>query len=1037
MKSFFRFFAERSLFANLITLSVIGIGLLAAPNIKRDMFPRVDLGEVVVTTIYPGASSEDVELFITNKIEKNLKGIDGIEEFTSSSVEGVSSIRVKLDVDAKNLRDIKQKVREAIDKTQSLPEEAQDPLIYEVESANFPVLEIAIKGDVPYEQLYNYAKQFETKLENIDGVSSLQSYGLNAREVKIYANSKRLEQYQLSLSDIFIAINAQNRRSSIGKLEEKSFSKNILINSQFSTPLEVGNVILRSNFSGQLVKVKDLAIIQESFEKPSMYSRTNGVQSINFMVFKRGSADIIRTINRINDLIKKENKYVNSDISISSQRDLSFYIKNRLNVMISNGVIGLILVCIVLTLFLNIRMAFWVAMGIPVAVLGTIFVLTLNGFSLNVVSLMSLIIVIGIIVDDGIIVAESIKQEFEKGKSAVEAAASGIQTVFKPVITTIITTFIAFLPFFFMEGIMGKFIFIIPVVITLALLFSLIEVTIALPAHVVPSLSKISKTSLLESKRLNAIKKIKNIYLKWLKKALMNRYKIALFFIILFTSSILYAAKYLDFVLFSKDQADAIAVQIELPVETTLEETSQKTKEIEKIILSINPDYLVGFSSRIGMKGGFEYISKKQNHSTLLIDLIPSGLRDKTAQEIVKSLRQQTDKLKLDGKVRYLIDAGGPPVGRSITLRIIGANDKQRKQLTDEVYNFIKSQKGVTEINRNDISERDQLEIVIDKEKAARLGISISNAIQVFRIAYTGLETTSVRFNNEDVGYRLILNPESRKSIKILKSLTVPNNTNRQIPLSEFAKISQKPGDPNYYHYNNQRTVTLEGDLNDDIITSLKLTELVQSNFDLDRDWPGLRFEFGGEGKETAKSVKNLNKSFLGAIAGIFLILILLFNSFLQPILVILAIPFGLIGVIIAFGLHQQDLGFISSIGTVGLSGVVVNDSLVMVNHINVLKEKFPQRSILDIVLEGAADRLRAIILTSLTTIAGLLPLAYGIGGADPFIAPMALALGYGLFFSTPLILFFLPCFYLILHDIQEKIANKKEKNERLNSPII
>ena len=436
MKFIFKFFAERGLFANLITLSVIGLGLLAAPNMKRDMFPRVDLGEVVITTIYPGASSEDVELFVTNKIEKNLKGVDGIEEFTSASVEGVSNIRVKLDVDARNLRDIKQKVREAIDKTQNLPDDVEDPMIYEVESSNFPVLEIAINGDIPYEELYEYAKQFETKLENAKGVSNLQTYGLYAKEVKIFANPKKLKQYQLSLRDIFLAINAQNRRSSLGKLEEDSFSKNILINSQFSKPLDVGNVILRSNFSGQLVKVKDLAIIKESFEKPSMYSRVNGKQSINFIVFKRSSADIIKTIDGIKELIEKEKKYLKDDIDITTQLDLSFYIKNRLQVMISNGILGLLLVSGVLTLFLNVRMAFWVAMGIPVAVLGTIFVLTLNGFTLNVVSLMSLIIVIGIIVDDGIIVAESIKQEFEKGKSPVDAAASGINTVFKPVITT-------------------------------------------------------------------------------------------------------------------------------------------------------------------------------------------------------------------------------------------------------------------------------------------------------------------------------------------------------------------------------------------------------------------------------------------------------------------------------------------------------------------------------------------------------------------------------------------------------------------------
>ncbi|RAP32173.1 AcrB/AcrD/AcrF family protein, partial [Candidatus Marinamargulisbacteria bacterium SCGC AG-439-L15] len=520
------------------------------------------------------------------------------------------------------------------------------------------------------------------------------------------------------------------------------------------------------------------------------------------------------------------------------------------------------------------------------------------------------------------------------------------------------------------------------------------------------------------------ILRLKRVYEKRLKICIKRRYQVALFFIALFIGTLFYAFNFMNFVLFPKSVADQFVIQCEFPINTPLNKTFDNVKPIETLLLNLSKDELNGFTTRVGSLGDFNYMTEKENKATILVDLTPSATRKRTAQSIMSDLKRRTKALSIDGTIRFLIEGGGPPVGRAITVRIIGDNNTQRNELSNEVYTFLSSTPGIKDLKRNDTPENDQLQLNIDYDAAARLGITIDNIITIFRTAYVGAKVTSVRYEDEDVDFRVRLDQERRQDIATLKQLMIPNKQGRLIPIKEVAQFETVPGDPNYYHYNTQRAVTIEGDVDDKVITSLQVTKTIQKQFDLRKEWPGMRFEFGGEGKETQKSIQDLNRSFLAAIFGIFLILVLLFNSILQPFLVLSAIPFGIIGVIIAFAIHGQDIGFLAGIGTVGLCGVVVNDSLVMVNTINNKRRENKTTSIESNIIHGASTRFRPIILTSFTTIAGLLPLAYGVGGSDPFIAPMGLALGYGLFLSTPLTLFFLPSFYMILYDIREKFVS-------------
>jgi len=1015
MESFFRFFIKRHTLAILFTIMIILLGLGSLVQIKRDLFPEVDFGEVVITTRYPGASPEDVELNVTNEIEEQLKSISGIETITSYSMEDLSIVRVSIDVNADDKDEIRQDIREAVNRVTDLPREVTDaPLVTEINSEIIPVIEVGISGELPYEELREYARLFKKKLENVDGVARLEEFGFLEREVKVEVSPDAVSKYQMSLQEISRAIRQRNVRSTGGSFESYTSQKNLVTLAQFGDPSEVEDVVVRSTFSGPSIKVSDLAVIKDEFEDPKIISRMNGISAVTFQVLKKSSADIIRTVDNVKALVEKEQELLPRGIEILFSNDSSFYLRNRFNVVLTNGAIGLVFVIILLTVFLSLRTAFWVSLSIPVILLGVIFLLPITGAYLDIIALTAMLLVIGIIIDDGIIVSENIVRRRELGDPPLEAAARGISEVARPVITTLITTFLAFAPMYFMTGVFGEFVYSIPLVISLAVLISVAEVTIALPSHLMPGLKKINLSN---GQKRNWFDPIRRFFKKFFIVFLKFRYLFIILTVGLFIGSIYYAANYMKFILFPAEIADAFNIYIELPIGSSLQKTSDKTREVEKFVLALPDEELDSFSSKIGSHGERQP-GEKEHWAYIRINLKPYSKRDRNVYDIIEELRTETDNLKGFKSIVYNVEAGGPPVGSPITIRIVGADDKMRRELADSTFAYLATIEGVIDIDRNDKLGKDEVRLKIDYEKTSRLGLTVSDISQTARIAYDGDVVTSVRYNEDDVEFRVLLEEDARTDLSYLKELLIPNKQGRLIQLSDVAAFDIGPGPSSYYHYDGERTTTITSDLAKGAATPIEITNQVVNHFNLDRGWPGMRFVIGGEAEETAESFRSLFIAFIIAVIGIYFVLILLFDSATQPFMVLVAIPFGIISVIIAFALHGQSLGFLALMGLVGLSGVVVNDSLVLVNHINHLIKKDPEKPIAETVADGTSDRLRAIMMTTLTTAVGLIPLAYGIGGSDPFIAPMALALGYGLLFATPLTLMMVPCLYLIRNDV-------------------
>ncbi|MEA3410940.1 MAG: efflux RND transporter permease subunit [Pseudomonadota bacterium] len=1022
MKSLIRFFAQRSTLSNVLTFLIVFLGLSSMTVIQRDNFPSVDFLEMTVTTRYPGASPEDVELNVTNKIEEELKEVDGLDKYTSFSMENISVVHIWIDREAGDSDKVKTDVRDAVSRVSGFPREVDEkPVVEELTTSTaIPIVEVGLTGDVPYTTLRTIAKRAEKALLDVPGVASVAKFGFLDREIKVEVNRDAVERYRIPVHDVVAAIRNRNIRATGGSFESYTSEKNIVTLSEFSDPEEAGEVIIKLTGGGATVRVRDLASVSDGFEPAKILSRMNGKPAISFLVFKKESADIMRTVEGIKKLVDENRERLPEGVRIEYSNDKSRLVRNRLEVVAWNGVMGLILVTLVLTVFLDLRSAFWVAFSIPVVLLGTLFLLPIFGAYLDSIALASMIIVIGIIVDDGIVIAENIWRHREEGMPPIDAAVEGTYSVFQPVLTTILTTALAFMPMFFMSGTMGDFVYVIPLVVVLALAISWFDVMFIMPAHLIAGAGEVG--GMVEGQREHWFAQVRGVYGRFLNVALKMRYLVVVVFLALLVIAFWYAGRYMDFVLFPTQSADEFYILAELPSGSSLEHTEEKLAEVEAIVQALPAGELDSMVTRVGTHGQFN-LGENENWAMVGVYLTPFATRNRNADEIVEALRARAADLEGFVGLKFIIDSGGPPVGRPVTLRVVGSDDEKRSDLADLLTQRLEDMPGVKDVDRDDKTGKQEIRINLDYTRLADQGISVADVARNIRLSYDGEIVTSVRYGDEDVDFRVQLDEQARRSAEGLGEMIVPTPEDRLVYLSEVATFSVQPGPSNFYHFDNDRTITVTADVVKTVTTPLKVTTDVMRGIEMDRDWEGMRVVVGGEAEETQDSMASLFVAFLAAAVGIYLILLLLFNSAVQPILVMFAVPFGLVGVIFAFAVHLQPLGFLAMLGVVGLTGIVVNDSLILVNLLNRLRRQRPGEPLKQLIIEAASNRLRPILLTSVTTVAGLLPMAYGLGGSDPFSAPMALAMGYGILFATPLTLLLLPCLLVLHEDVSARAA--------------
>ena len=1016
MKALFKFIAERHLLANALTVMILLLGGFSLLSMNREEFPNADTDMVEVEAKYPGASPEDVELEVTNELEDALSGIIGIKSMSSTSAENNVSIRIEIDED-EDAVEVYNDIVEAVNGVNGLPDDVDTPRVMQMDPRMKPILMVGISsGELEYRDLRDYAHQFEKKLLDLNGVAEVGLSGYQAREVRIDVSPDKLIKYGISLPEVSQAIAARNIRATGGSIEMESDRKNLITLATFRDPADVGAVILKSYDNGAVIRVSDVATISDTFVEANSLQRINGNPTISARITKNASADIIRTSDAVKALIAEEEASLQSEtIQFSITEDDSNNVRDKFEIVKLNGIIGLILVFLVLAVFLNVGISFWVAMGIPVSLMGTLMLLPFFDVELDSMTMAAMVLVLGIIVDDAIVIAENIFQHRERGESPIESAVNGVREVALPVFTTVATTILAFIPMFFIEGMLGKFIFVVPLTVIMALTTSMLESYFILPAHLLPTLQGGKQQKI----GRGWFRPIRQWFERLLFKTLSLRYVWLCLACAVLAASVIHATSSFRFKLMDRGKnVETIDLTLEMPLGTALEVTSEKTKEFEAILLSFPKTEISSFSATIGSGGRREV---QAGHLAMLtLYLPPSSEMTRSSDEITADIREQAEAIE-GVELTFGRTMRGPPTGDAIEILVKGADEETRTAAVEDVIAFLETIEGVEDLESDDNVGNDEILIQPKYALLARYGLTVSALSQAVRTTYQGSEATTTRYGDEDVKFNVILEEEYRKNLGYLKRLQISNGKGDLINLGEVASFTVQTGARAIYHEDGDPTTKVSGDIDEDLITPLEVMELVEKHFTFDvmRQYSGVRLDIGGEVADSQQAMWDILMSFVLAAVGIYFLLMLLFNSLTQPFVVLMTIPFGVAGVIWAFALHGiTQTSFFAGIGVIGLAGVVVNDALVMVDHLNDLIRRRKDEDMLALIAEGAANRLRPVILTTITTVFGLVPLAYGIGGEDTMMGPMAMAMGYGLLFATPITLILLPCLYMIREDL-------------------
>jgi len=1027
-----RFSIDRSLFVNLVSILLIIIGLIVVLGMNREVFPNVNFDIVSVTTVYPGATPIDVEKLITVPIEKEIKEVDGIKDINSSSALGTSIMWIHLDPDERDKRKVINDIQSAVDRVQGLPKGIyEDPVVVELTSKQYPVIEVSLSGNMSEKKLRDYADTLEDLLEGIPGVARARKSGYRDREIQVQVNPQKMREYYVSLDEIEQALAVRNISVPAGEINTETTEYSIRTTGEFSGVEEIENIIIRANDSGSFIRVKDVAVVKDSFKKYDIIYKTNGIRSINLVILKKESGDAISIVDEIKRECGLFRERCPDPPEITYVNDYAFYARRRLNVLKNNGFFGIVLVVASLLIFLQKRVALMTVLGIPIAFFATFIVMNIMGVTVNLMSMFGLIIVLGMIVDDGIIVAENSYRHMEEGLPPREAAIKGAEEVMKPVTTAILTTIAAFSPLLFMSGIIGRFINNIPLVVIIALLASLAEALIILPSHLADFV-KLKYDGLGKpigvTKNMRWFKALVGFYTRVVTSAIRHKYVVFAGVSIVLCLTGYLAFGVMKFVLFPSAGIEYFFVRAEAPIGTPLQTTNELILPVEEIISGIPEHELDSFVTSVGQIAedrNDPFAGQASNLAQITVYLTPDQSRERKVSEIMADVRERARGIEGFAEIRFNMPESGPPVGKPVEAKIRGEDFDVLDKIAAEYMDFLNTLEGVSDVTWDHKPGTEEIRIVVDDNSAAVAGLSVSQIARTIRAVFEGNIATKIKpvKAEEETDVTIMFPKEFSGDMNVFGNILVRNSSGRLIPLQKVATVEKVPGTTTIHHLDGKRVVTASADVDTDKITSSEVHKKLLEKFkDVPQRYMGYSVKYGGEQEETIDSMKSLAVAFLFAFLIIFLILASTFGSIIQPLIIMLAIPFGLIGVVFALLLHGQPFSFMAMLGVVGLNGIVVNDAIVLVDFIN--KQRIAGTSRHDSIIKAGQMRLRPVLLTTITTCGGLSTVAYGLGGGDPFLMPMALCICWGLAFATVLTLIVIPCIYSIIDDLALKITH-------------
>lgn len=1039
MKKLSQFFIENEKLTLVLMIGILIFGLMGIKQLKSESFPSVSFATAQITTRYDGASAQDIETNITKAIEDEIRTVDGIKDVRSVSQIGLSTITARMDIDDSSL-DIPKAMSDlerAVERAKNLPPDLKEkPHFLELKSEEFPVLELAITGTNNDRKRDVLADLIKERLEDIKAIKDTRFVGHVKRAFRINLDPQKMNQHHVNINEIETAIKLYNKDIPGGTLNSTDGEKIIRIEGKIKNIIQLGDILVRSNFSGEKVYLKQVADIVDGHEDYVVRSTYKGQAATILIISKKKGVDTIELVENINLQLKfyKENY---PDYTFNIYHNESIKVQDKLDVLTSNAISGLILVIFFLFIFMPGKVGLMSSLSLPLTIMAILGIMPIYGMNLDAITILAIIISLGMLVDNAVIIGENFTRLRMNGIETNQALIKTIDNLWLPITATVLTTIAAFMPMLVTKGIMGKFIRFIPIIVSIALVFSLIESFFLLPIR----LRWVSSSIKLKADTKDWFHHIEEKFERLMRILVKRRLITMLLFSLIIISSFLLIVKVNKFILFPAEQTEIYVARVEMPKGTSLEKTNQFLSHFSKLIDKKLAAGAKDIITRAGVsKVMFSDPKAKDGHNVGMISIYVSDdyKFNKDYLAVLKELRSIPIDNKYHAQVNIEAVINGPPVGNPIEATFRSNNIKKLNQFIKLIVDDLKKTEGIFDLKTDDVLESKKIIIKLKNAYAKQLGLNLTGIGQTIRTAMSGARISNVTLNNKKIDLIVQFDETSRVDMKNLKNIKIPDRRGNLIPLDNLVTFHDDEGAPQIKRFDFKKSKTLLGDIDEAKITQVKANAILLKIFNqYKKDYPEVSVVFGGAAETTKESMQSLFNALILSLIGIFALLVFMFRSYLRPAIIMSTIPLGLLGFSIAFYLHDRPISFMALIGIIGLGGIIVNSGIVLISFIDQLKIEgnFEQKH--HLLAHASALRLRPVLASSLTTIAGLLPTAYGIGGNDAMLIPMTMAMAWGLTSGTILTIIWVPCAYALIDDITEFFQNifkRKNHDNQLTS---
>ena len=1015
-----------------LMLFILIAGVYCYITLPRENFPDITIPYVFVTTTYEGVAPEDMEELITIPIERKLKGISDVEEIRSTSAEGISTVAVKF-LPKVDIDDAVQKVRDKVDQAKKdLPAELHDdPVIQEVNFSDLPVIRVVLSGPFSLKRLQKFAEDMEDRIESIPGVLDARISGGLEREIHVEFDLDRVGAYRVPFSGLINAVTKSNVNMPGGSMDIGQAKYLVRVPEDFKHPSEIFSIVAFVR-DGKPVYLRDVAFIRDSNKDPLTRSRINGGKSVTLAIQKRSGENIMAVTDQVKKIVREMQPLLPPTLKIDLTSDMSNDVRLMVSDLENNILSGLILVVAVIFLFIGGRSAIFVALAIPYSMFITFILLAGFGVTLNMVVLFSLILALGMLVDNGIVIVENIYRHVQQGMPRQEAALVGTNQVAWPVITSTMTTLGAFLPMLFWPGIMGEFMGYLPETLIMALTASLFVALVINP--VLSARYQTARPIVADEKSTSKEPLVKRVYLAILKWSLKNRLIVVfLSFLLLVTSTVLYGAFGRGSEFMPDTEPKRAYVNVKAPEGTNLDASDKLVSLVENIVSKYDDiRYVI---ANIGSEGGdpFSQGGTGTHINRVAIDFKDFHDRSTPSSVVVEEIRKETLSAIKGAEVQVEKEKEGPPTGAPVNLEISGKDIHVLGELATKAKKEIKDISGLVDLKDNFVKGKPEIRVRVDKEKAALMGLDTYTIAYTIKAAINGVKVGVYREGKDEYDIIARLPERDRHSLENIKRLTVSGPKGEPIPLTSLAEISLTSGLGAIMRLDQKRVVTISGNVSGRLANDVIID--IGKRLEKKIDWPrGYSFRFTGEQQEQAKATAFLGKAFIATIFIIFLVLVTQFNSFATPFIILTSVILSLIGVFLGLLITDTAFGVImTGIGVISLAGVVVNNAIVLIDYYHQLLERgIPSTEAL---IKAGITRFRPVMLTAITTILGLLPMATGVSfnfrevaweigsESSQWWGPMAVAVIFGLAVATLLTLVVVPVLCSLLNSFQTKMG--------------